>query len=54
MPLLVIPAGCQILRGRSGFWHPARVRLLAAPDRGGRWLCLKVDEANATKIANVD
>jgi hypothetical protein len=29
-----IPAGCQILRGRSGFWHPARVRLLTAPDRG--------------------
>ena len=34
MPLLCIPAGCQILRTEHRFWHPAGVRLLAVPEPG--------------------
>ena len=34
MPLLAIPAGCQILRTKHWFWHPAGVRLLTTPEPG--------------------
>ena len=34
MPLLAIPAGCQILRTKHWFWHPAGVRLLTMPEPG--------------------
>ncbi len=34
MPLLAIPAGCQILRTTHWFWHPAGVRLLTTPEPG--------------------
>ena len=34
MPLLAIPAGCQILRTEHRFWHPSGVRPLTMPEPG--------------------